>query len=56
MNQAIHSIHRFDPLAGGTAGEQGPAARPSRPGYAMAEAILAFAILGTPWRAWPHSW
>ena len=46
MNQATHPTHRFDPLAGGTAGEQGPAACQSRPGYAMAEAILAFAILG----------
>jgi hypothetical protein len=47
MNQATHPTHRFNPLAGGTAGEQGPAACQSRPGYAMAEAILAFAILGT---------
>jgi hypothetical protein len=47
MNQATHPTNRFDPLAGDTAGEQGPAACPSRPGYAMAEAILAFAILGT---------
>jgi len=46
MNQATHPTHRFNPLAGGTAGEQSPAACQSRPGYAMAEAILAFAILG----------
>ena len=42
MNQSTHPIHRFEPLAGGTAGEQGPAACQCRPGYAMAEVILAF--------------
>jgi len=47
MNQTTHPTHRFNPLAGGTAGEQGPAASQSHPGYAMAEVILAFAILGT---------
>jgi hypothetical protein len=46
MNQATHPTDRFNPLAGGTAGVQAPATCQSRPGYAMAEAILAFAILG----------
>ncbi len=46
MRQATHSTLRFNPLAGGTAGAQDHAVSPNRPGYAMAEAILAFAILG----------
>ena len=46
MRQATHSSPRFNPLARGTAEGQAPAACQIRPGYAMAEAILAFAILG----------
>ena len=46
MSQATQPTHRFPQPVGDTAREQAPAVSQGRPAFVMAEAILAFAILG----------